>query len=246
MHDWAGSKLVLQATQCGLSVLFDTMQDIGDATDAEMQTMEGREIGLDLRYRQTQRGAQGGDQAAQAVTKAALWEDLVGQVEGRSLPASAPRAPALDELVFGDLDGLRLREVNDLASASECAAMEMLIAGWAVVEGMDVDASGSLQASSAIVVGFALVFGLSLALGSIGFDEGRRLFGAVLQFLDAGKGSSKLGLECGELVSEGDILGSQVTEFRGCKISGVNGSPKQTISNVPPCGRKGHSHGHQA
>lgn len=129
------------------------------------------------------------------------------------MPAVAPGAPALDDLMFNDLDRLWLGELNDLTSASKGTTVQALIAVRAAVECMAFTASGKLQSAGTIVLRVAFSAWLGVALGSVGVDEGRRVLGRVFEFFDAGEGGSELGLEQGILLAQQREVLSQALVF---------------------------------
>jgi hypothetical protein len=103
--------------------------------------------------------------------------------------------------MFDDVDRLWLWKLNDLTSASKGTAAQALVAVRAAVEGMAFNASGKLQSAGPVVLRVSFSAWLGLTLRSVWFDESRRVLRRVFEFVNAGEGSSELGLEQGILLA---------------------------------------------
>ena len=182
------------------------MEQFSEFPNAYAELMERLKIGLNAAEGQAHCVAQVANQAYEPHPQPTLVEDLAAQVERGRLPALAPGTPAFDDVMFDDLNRLRLGQFKHLAASSKRAAVEMEAAVGAVVKGMLLSAGRKVQAAGMVVLRVALLAWQALCLGRVGFDKGRRVRRLVLQLGDTSESSGQLRMKRSILLTQGSEL----------------------------------------
>src|SRR6266851_4980521 len=157
LHRRAGANLLPHLGELRLHLRCDALGQSDDLPTTDPESMQVRQIRLDLPYRQAHHRAQIGSQTGNLHAEASLSHHLLAHIQGRFPPGATVAAPAVVHDVLGHFHGRRRGQFDHLSPTGHADASQRTRTHWTVLDTMLNDLRWGFALPSVIVLGIALL-----------------------------------------------------------------------------------------